>query len=175
MNILRTLPIKELPKELIYKRRVNTVMKPTQVEYVFFSTTGDKNWGEVVLHKKNSSALLKDFIGPSLVVDFIKVNQKGKSLGKTILDFCKNYSKSIGCNGRIVLLADPDYTPEKIPHLFYRKQGFTTHNKKLDRKMDKFIKNGQNATVEDFCTLLMYYPEPAKKTFWEKLVEQFSK
>lgn len=175
MNILRTLPIKELPKELIYKRRINTVMKPTQVEYVFFSTTGDKNWGEVVLHKRNDWDLLENFRGPYLIIDWIKTEQKDKGLGRTILKFCENYSKQIGCNGKMILLADPSYRPEKIPHLFYRKFGFTTFDNKLDRKMDRFIKNEQNATVEDFSTELMYYPEPAKKTFWAKLVKQFSK
>ena len=49
----------------------------------------------------------------------------------------------------------------------------TTGDKKLDAKLDKFIKKGQTLTYKDINSMLMYYPpfptiKKEKLSLWEK-------
>ena len=117
-------------------------MHPPQTEFLAFSTTGDKNWGELVVHKTKMQ-FRNDYKGETLAIDFISTHKKNKGLGATIIDFAKNYSKQIGCNGYIVLKAVSHFSNDSAPHLFYRKHGFTSLDKNFDKKLDSFIKNKQ--------------------------------
>ena len=94
-----------------------------------------------------------------------------------MLDFAKKIAEKSGCNGSVVLKADESFSPQKIPHLFYRKNGFTTLDKKIDQKMDTFIKKGKTATYKDFPSLVMYYFKNSniehKLTFFEKFKKFF--
>lgn len=155
-------PSAKLPEVLFYKRPIKSVMSPPQEEFVAFSTKGDKNWGEIVLHKSKLQHR-KDYEGDTLAIDFISSNDRQKGLGSAMIDFAKNLSKKNGCNGYLVLRADSSIDKHHVPHIFYRKQGFTTLDNKLDRKLDSFIKDNKQATSNDFKTQLMYYPAPQKK------------
>ena len=61
----------KLPEVLFYKRPVMSVMRPPQDEFVAFSTKGDKNWGEIIMHK-SSMQNRQDYNGKTLAIDFIK-------------------------------------------------------------------------------------------------------
>lgn len=168
--------ITEIPKVLFWKRKVNPIMHPAQTEFVAISMTGDGNWGELVLHKTNISHR-PDYNGSSLAIDFIKSKQPGKGIGKQMFLFAQNYSKQIGCNGYILGKADGSFTPQKIPHLLYRKWGMSTLDKNVDYKMDKFIKNNKNATTKDFPCMLMFYPAlqiKYKESMFDKIYQTFS-
>ncbi len=154
---------KKLPEVLFYKRP-----SKYKQEFVAFSTKGDKNWGELILSIINWQ-YREDYAGKTLGIDFIESNQKHKGLGKAMLNFAKFYSKKNGCNGYILLSADSTLNPEEIPHLFYRKFGFESYNKKNNKKMDRFIKEGKKATKKDFSTMLMYYPRKEKTNLFKKL------
>ena len=159
----------KLPKVLFYKRPTRSIMHPPQTEYIAFSTNGDKNWGELIIHK-SSLQHREDYSGNTLAIDFIASKEKRKGLGGAMIKFAKNLSKQKGCNGFLVLKADSTIDSHRVPHIFYRKQGFTTLDKKIDNKLDMFIKNNQQATSNDFSTQLMYYPAPPKKQgFWDKI------
>ena len=161
----------KIPDVLFYKRKINKLVNPKQIEYVAFSTKDSKKRGELIIHK-SAIQHREDYLGPTLAIDFIKANEKNCGLGTEMINFAKNYSKQIGCNGYIVLRADSSFTPERVPHIFYRKQGFSTLNKETDAKMDKFIKYKSNATIKDFVVNIMHYPPKQDKprfSFLEKI------
>lgn len=93
---------------------------------------------------------------PSVNVTFIFSNTRGS--GTALLNFVKNFSKQNGCEGRFHLLSDISLMPSKIPHIFYRKFGLNTGDKIIDKKLDRFIKKGKNATYHDFKSVKMYFP-----------------
>ena len=164
---------KSIPDKLIYLRRPNTLMHPTQQEFVMFSTKGDLNTGLMICHKTNMQ-LRDDYNGSSLAIDFITTKEQNKGMGRSLIEFAKKYSQRIGCNGFVHLRASCGFTPNRIPHTFYRKCGFSTLNKKDDALLDKFIKKNKNATFKDFPATLMFYPAVEyKKTFFEKLLDFF--
>lgn len=166
-------PRGEIPEVLFYKLSKKSVMHPPQEEFLAFSTKGDNNWGEIVVHK---SKMLhrNDYSGDTLAIDFIGSNERHKGLGSSMIEFAKNYSKKKGCNGYLVLRADSSIDKHQVPHIFYRKQGFTTLDKKTDNKLDMFIKNDKKATSFDFMTQMMYYPAPPKKpSLFERIKNWF--
>lgn len=168
-------PITKPPKELIYMRRIYNVMKPPQKEYVLFDTQTGKLKGLMCCHK-SKYRLREDYDGPTLCLDFIETYDREKGYGKSLINFAKNLSKQIGCNGFVCLKAVSDFTPERIPHLFYRKQGFTTLNKQIDKKMDKFIKHKRPALWQDFDSEIMYYPDTSsQKSKFRTIVENIMK
>lgn len=101
---------------------------------------------------------------PSLYVQFLSSNCSGSGFGTAMLDFVRNYSKQIGCGGRFHLTADVALMPNRVPHPFYRKYGMNTGIHKVDKKLDKFVKNGKDATYKDFKNVEMYYPPLQSKT-----------
>ena len=146
--------------DLTYTHTVNKVMRPKQDVFEFYDA--NKKTGILVCHKSDFP-LRPNYNGSVLAIDFIETTNKNKGLGTKILKFAENYSKKNGCQGYLTIKADSSITPERIPHLFYRKFGFSTFDKKSDIKMDKFIKNGTNATIKDFPCMLMHYPPQAKE------------
>lgn len=162
-SLITKKPLTKIPNVLFWKRKVNPIMHPVQTEFVAISTTGDGNWGELILHKTNISQR-PDYNGPSLAIDFMHSKCPNKGLGRQMFLFAQNYSKQIGCNGYILGKADGSFTPKKIPHLLYRKWGFSSLDKSTDYQMDEFIKKGKSATIKDFpCMLVFYPPLPVKK------------
>ena len=125
---------------------------------MFSLKTGKKN-GFLVL-QKGRHTVDNYYSGNTTFINFIASFPTGNGYGQIMLDFAKNFAKRNGSNGHLALKADPSFLPQKIPHLFYRKNGFTTLDKKLDKKMDSFLKKGKIATYKDFPCLVMYYPDP---------------
>ena len=168
---LKYLNLKQkLPKVLFYKQPLKSIMRPPQEVFIAFSTTGDKNYGVLVLHK--STMLHRDdYAGTSLAIDYIESKNKRSGLGKAMIDFAKNYSKCNDCNGYIVLRADNSIDKSCVPHVFYRKQEFTTLDRKIDKKLDSFIKDNKSATSDYFSTQLMYYPAQQKHSFVKKCID----
>ena len=98
---------------------------------------------------------------------YIKEQRKG--FGKEFIDFAKNMSKQRDCEGRLFLLAEKEVLDaEKPPHIFYRKQGFTTSDKKYLRVIDRFINENKEMENKDSKPIYMYYI-PEKLTFLQKV------
>ena len=95
---------------------------------------------------------------PSLYIWQLFSNCSGSGFGTQMLDCARKLSKQIGCQGNIHVTADGCYNPHKIPHIFYRKYGMNTKIAKVDKKLDKFIAKGKNATYRDFNSVEMFYP-----------------
>ena len=160
---------KNLPEYLFYKT-------PHQVSntYRMFSTKNGTYGGEIVL-RKSLIQHRDDYNGATLAVDFINAKKWRQGYGTQLMNFAKNYSKRNGCNGYIILKADCGFMQQSVPHIFYRKCGFTTLDPKQDKKLDKFIKQGKNATHKDFKGMVMYYPAPTETkqpSFYDKIKEK---
>ena len=126
----------------------------------------------MVCHKSNIP-LRESYKGPILIIDFINTRINNKGYGSVLINFAKNYSKKIGCNGYVVLKADSSFTPNRVPHLFYRKQGFSSFDPITDKKMDKFIRKNKDATHRDFRAIVMHYPaNPPKQNALKKAITQ---
>ena len=114
-----------------------------------------------------------DYKGDTLAIDFIGTDKENKGLGTTIIDFAKNYSEQIGCNGYIVLKAVSHFSKDSSPHIFYRKLGFTSLDENFDKNLDSFIKNKQKANPDIFPEKLMFYPEEKNLGLFEKIKNLF--
>ena len=167
--------VKKLPEKIIYLNKVNNVLNPPQEEYVVFSPKDSSAIGGIMKCHKSSFFLRPNYNGYVYAVDFIKTINRGEGYGKALLNFAKKLSEQSGCEGQIILKATGLYTPMSVPHLFYRKNGFTTLDKKIDSKMDKFIKQGMKATTKDFSDMLMFYPDMEKKKKKKKLSGKLKK
>ena len=152
---------KTLPKKFLYLRSLCTLTSPALLDYVMFKPNSKRLAANIVL-KKTDKIFRPDYGGKSLVVEYVAAYRHDNGDGTSLINFAKNFSKKNGCNGYLVLDADPSFTPNRVPHIFYRKQGFTTLNEKIDKKMDEFIKENKTATYMDFLSMLMYYPAPDK-------------
>lgn len=99
---------------------------------------------------------------PSLFIDKIMSFPPRNGLGTKMLDFAQSFSKKLGCNGYFHLYASSFFTPQSVPHIFYRKYGMSTKLPYIDAKMDNFIRKGKTATHKKFNNIEMFYP-PIKK------------
>ena len=147
---------------LSYKHSVNNVMHPAQHVFDFYSDKDKIKAGTLVCHKSEIK-LRPNYDKPVLAIDFLEVTNKAQGIGTKILKFAEEFSRKSGCNGFMTLKSDVSFMPEKIPHTFYRKFGFSTLEKKTDKKLDMFIRQNKDATHKDFPCLLMHYPPMAEK------------
>ena len=95
---------------------------------------------------------------PYILVQMLLTKPRKQGLGTKMLDYAQNFSKRNGCEGRFYLCADAQFTKNEAPHIFYRKYGMNTGCPEDDKKIDMFIKEGKNGTIEDFPHQKMYYP-----------------
>ena len=153
--------MQELPKVLIYN-------KPKSSLYTMISTKTPRIVGFMW-------ALPTKFKGKKFFeIPLLAINPQDRrqGFGKQLIDFAKIRSCQKGCGGRIVLTSDINTMESNIPpHIFYRKQDFTSDDKKFLNKIDSFIKEGREMTFRDSKTLIMYY-EPKKEGFMQKLVKK---
>jgi len=143
--------------DFTYRHTVNNIMRPSQHIFDFYSDVDKRKIGTLVCHISELN-IRPNYDNSVLAIDFLEVTDKNHGVGTKILKFAKEYSQQIGCKGFMTLKADSSYMPERIPHIFYRKFGFSTLDKRTDRQLDKFVKRKSNATKKDFPCLLMHYP-----------------
>lgn len=161
-------PIKpqKLPKYLIFHSLESR--PPYHIFYAISTKTGE-NVGTVICIPRSILHNCKRI--NSVYVDVLLPKFPNHGIGTTLLNFVQAFSKNSGCEGRFHLTSSNGFAPHRVPHIFYRKYGMTTGIKKYDKKIDKFIKKGKNATYKDFRPMHMYYPQEkdSKKTFLQKL------
>ncbi len=96
--------------------------------------------------------------------------------GTKFLNFAKRLSCEYGYDGNMILNAcTTPYDPHNPPHIFYRKYGFTSNNKKMIKKIDNYIKKGKQLNAYQALPLIMYYPDdtPKKQSFWDRIKRLF--
>ena len=150
--------IQPLPRTLIWDTKL-----AHQDFYKMFTTKNPRVVG--IMSADNSKIGQKDYY--HILFLFIKEQRQG--YGKDFIDFAKNISKEKGCDGRLFLLADKEvYGAKKPPHIFYRKQGFTTNDKKYLKYIDKFIRENKEMENKDSKPIYMYY-DPNKRGLLQRI------
>ncbi len=152
------------PAPMVHTRPTGKVQishVPTEEEggyrvYSAFSTSDKRTMG--YMKCKPSTIIKGDEVVKSLYISDLFSLSSGEGIGTSLLDFARRISGENGCDGNIHLVASGCYAPDRVPHLFYRKYGMNTGEKKFDNKIDHFIKAGKKATRLDFDNKLMFYP-----------------
>lgn len=118
-------------------------------------------------------------INQDIFIDRLLIyREKRQGNGTRFLNFAKNLSKKYGFKGRILVcagtLAEDPFNP---PHIFYRKYGFTSDNKKILNLIDKHINKNKQLNYRTTTNLMMYYnPEKIikrKKSLFDKIKNIF--
>ena len=156
--------IQKLPRTLYYKL-------PYKDGYNIIATDAKKKVG--IIYTRPVKVGYKEF----LQVDFlgIRKSERRKGYGTDAINFAKNMSKKLGCEGRVILTADiTPFEKDIAPHPFYRKNGFTCNNKILLKKIDNSIKNKKEMMFKDVQPAVMFYI-PKKENFFDKIKKYFKK
>lgn len=146
-------PTNKSPEKLIYYRIFNNKIH----DFSISSTTQPFITG--VLTCSEEREFRDNGKRKAVFVGLIKSNPRKQGLGTEMLNMAIGLSKKLGHEGRIFLCAFPSLCEEEVSQIFYRKFGMNCEDKKLNKKMDKFIKEGKSATIKDFPDkTYMYYP-----------------
>lgn len=149
-SVIKTLPFKNIPNQLIYHPEGSCY-------YKMF----DRNNGKVLGFMEAGPISLN---GNNLFyIDKLFIFQKRMHFGTKFLDFAVNLSNKQGCNGKLMLKAsNTAFDPHNPPHIFYRKYGFTCSDKKMLKKIDKYIKMKKQLDYKNTPSVFMYFPEEKK-------------
>jgi len=141
-------PTAKCTKTLLYRY-------PGTYDYRLFDVKSGKYLGKINMDKREKELYIK----------WLKIcdGEQRKGYGTFLLDFAKKMSEQMGFNGRLELLAS--ILPGSLntpPHIFYRKYGFTSNNRKMLSKIDRCIKNNKQLTSEDPQIHMYYEPKKSK-------------
>ena len=124
--------------------------QPKTNNYTVFNIT-DGVIGNFSVEKRNEMFINNLFVTP---------NNRRNNLGTQILNFIKILSKQNGLGGKMRVLSSLLGNETKNPpHIFYRKYGFTSDDKKALTEIDKHIKN-KHQLPSSFKPMFMYYIPP---------------
>ncbi len=181
-SLLNRKPVKEIPQVLIYTTRaIATDLTTGKSRIVNVHKMADTKTGHYVGEMVTQARKKVDctYIYPNKITcDALEIvrlimEERRMGYGSKFIEFAKHESQQKGCNGRVFALASRLYDRQHPSHIFYRKQGFTSVDKKLNKIMDECIANGQNLDIEHADNLLMYLPvkeKPRKSSgFFKKL------
>ncbi len=152
----------KIPETLIYNPKGSNL-------YNMFNTKTGRCIGRMVAYPKENKELE--------ICELLIFSKPRQGYGTKFLDFAKDLSKKIGCGGRMSLTAcTTPYDPHNPPHIFYRKYGFTSDNKKMIKKIDKCIRRKKQLNALYTPQLTMYYPDNTikKPTFFERIKRLFT-
>lgn len=162
-SILLTKPLKKIPQILIS----NPMNGPT---YKMYDLKSNSIVGRMIAHPIRRRFEEEN----TLFIRSLIISKPRKGFGTKFLDFATHLSKEKGLGGRLGLFAaTTDADPFNPPHIFYRKYGFTTDDKKLLKKIDRYIRLKKQLSYKTTPTRYMYYPAEdigkAKISIIEKL------
>lgn len=170
--------INKLPDKLIYHKVQTYSTGSSEDVFTIFFTRDCKK--QAVMYCVPSEVFRKDLgYVKSLSVEFIcNLSKQHMGLGRSLIEFAKNYSRKIGCGGRVNLYAVKGKSYKEYPHMFYHKCGFNTGISLFDNKMTRYIRKKVKPEDAKFPTLQMFYPPIAnvepKPRFYEKIMKLFS-
>lgn len=162
-------PITKMPDVLLYK-------PAKSIKYKMFDVKHSKYVGFM------EARPIKDKGIRTLFIEFLLVNDKRKGFGTKFIQFAKNLSKKLNCEGRVSLEATTTvYDPHNPPHVFYRKNGFACDDKKMLRKIDMSIKKNRPLDYRETPSIKMYYspdvkqPKSLSKNLFRSIMEKIFK
>lgn len=147
--------------KLMYPPTKTNILNLKRTDLLFYKQPSTKNYkvfnqtkgiiGEFTVEKRNEMFINNLFVTPS---------NRRNNLGTQILNFIKILSKQNGLDGKMRVLASLLGNETKNPpHIFYRKYGFTSDDKKALTEIDKHIKN-KHQLPSSFKPMFMYYIPP---------------
>ncbi len=147
----------KIPKNLIWHSK-----DKYDVHYFsIFDTNNPAKYSRMACIKE--STIIDEVEKTSLYILKLFANPNRQGMGTKMLNLAKKISSDIGCEGRFHLCASGCFTPENVPHIFYRKFGMNCEIAQINSKMDEFIKEGKKATTNDFKRITMFYPPVTEK------------
>ena len=162
-------PITKMPDVLLYK-------PAKSIKYKMFDVEHSKYVGFMEARPINDKG------ERTLFIEFLLVNDKRKGFGTKFIQFAKNLSKKLNCEGRVSLEATTTvYDPHTPPHVFYRKNGFACDDKKMLRKIDMSIKKNRPLDYRETPSIKMYYspdvkqPKSQPKSLFRSIMEKIFK
>lgn len=179
----------KFPDELIYSFRADafdlSINRTSAVNiHRMFDTKTGQYVGEMITQpfKNISSSLIYPGETKIRALEIVRllVFKRRKGYGSKFINFAKHESNKYKCDNHVFLLASCIYDPQYPSHVFYRKQGFITPEKKINKILDNCISKHENLDLNDAKNILMYIPvkkeEPEQKYgFFKKLKNLLSK
>lgn len=162
---------RDIPNKLFYRKEMYntgqtfaTDCSPVGYKYHLFDTKTGQQLGEmearpVLYNLRNKSYYPQVEPYKSFEIDYLKSDVRDSGNGTKFITLAQNESKSLGCNGRVHLIASRAYDHDRPPHVFYKKMGFVSNSSKMNRYLDKCIKYGKNISQSKSDALKMYLPE----------------
>lgn len=166
----------KLPQKYVIEQIENLSNLPSYYTFAAVSKETGRRAGYMICRcdeKDKVSHIIKgNKVVPSLYVSELYSFDRGSGAGSALLDYARRLSQANGGEGNIHLVASGCYAPNSAPHIFYRKYGMNTGDKRLDRKIDCFIKRGKDAKRIELDNVMMYYPpaEYPKNNIISKLI-----
>lgn len=147
--------------KLMYPPTKTNILNLKRTDLLFYKQPSTENYkvfnqtkgiiGEFTVEKRNEMFINNLFVTP---------NNRRNNLGTQILNFIKILSKQNGLGGKMRVLSSLLGNETKNPpHIFYRKYGFTSDDKKALTEIDKHIKN-KHQLPSSFKPMFMYYIPP---------------
>ena len=140
----------KIPELLIYKN--------SKTDWYNMAST---KTGALLGYMQTSDAFFKGT--KALYIDGMYMEERRQGYGSKFLDFVKNLSKkeyqgTVFLDASSILEDDSGFEP----HIFYRKNGFITDNKKILNKIDEAIEARRNLTIFDIDPTVMYWQDENK-------------
>lgn len=170
MSIYTSKTIQKMPDILLYKltdnvyRIINTKNAPNAIHA-----------GDIKISTEMRNRYQEELWIDALILNS---NQRNQGIGTKILKFAENLSKQMGLNGRLgVRAATLDFTSDTPPHKFYRKFGFGSDDKKMNKFIDEFIECDEKLDFLKMPPVEMHYTpknQPLKQKFLDWFYNLFS-
>ncbi len=147
----------KLPETFIYNPQGSNI-------YRMFNTKSKELIGEMIAYPNINRQLE--------IAELNIFRQKRQGYGTQFLNFAKKLSQTLGYQGNMSVIAGTTpFDPLNPAHIFYRKYGFTSDNKKIIKKIDKSIKKGKQLNHYTTPAIKMYYPDTTchKLSFYKKI------
>lgn len=99
----------------------------------------------------------------SFKIEKLYIENKRHGYGTQFLKFAENESRALGCEGRVHLLASRLYSPNHPPHLFYRKNNFSSQNTEKMKYFDACIRAHKQIDIDTADNLEMFLAKYAPR------------
>lgn len=166
-SILFSKPLNSMPERIILKSITKKTLPDDDFQIPYFryqmlETKTGKYLGEMMGTPeticKNTDFYPDKTPYKSYYIEFLQTNTERSGHGKAFIELAQSESKKYGCGGKIHLIATRLYAPKNPPHLFYKKCGFISNNKKINRYFDACLKLKKKIKTKSSGNLYMYMP-----------------
>ncbi len=155
----------ELPEYLIFhSKRNNKEYKNYDFYNIFDIKNNGSHVGELVTQIEDIPLALAGFypegdLKPSLKIVKLVLFKRSQGLGSKLIQFALKRSREQGLNGRVHVLSSDMYDSERPPHIFYRKNKFSSRSKNLLKIIDNCIITGEEKPFKFHDIRMFYAPE----------------